>query len=243
MLKIITFNEKEFTEIPFGKGLYFICKDTTEILSLARPQFPKILKPSINAKGYYMVGFFTRPNRINVHIHTAMAKTFLPRPDNCTQINHIDGNKLNNTLSNLEWCDQAYNNRHAIKQELRKDFGQKEIHRYSLKGEYLESFESLAKASEKAKTSVANICYCATGKIGFAGDSIWSYTKTNNLNKTITNVIKEYEVILPDKTKKICNNVNEVLQILKIGKTKYYSLIKNKNSLLLNDIKVTKIML
>jgi hypothetical protein len=65
----------------------------------------------------------------NVLLHRLLALLFLPNPKNKCQINHIDGNKLNNCLSNLEWVTQSENAYHAHKtglikpccSELRKD--------------------------------------------------------------------------------------------------------------------------
>ena len=45
-------------------------------------------------------------------IHVLVANAFLPNPFNYSEINHIDGNKHNNNLSNLEWCSRSYNAKH-----------------------------------------------------------------------------------------------------------------------------------
>ena len=44
-----------------------------------------------------------------------MAKTFLPNPYNLLEVNHIDGNKQNNNVNNLEWCSHSYNMKEAYK--------------------------------------------------------------------------------------------------------------------------------
>jgi len=47
-------------------------------------------------------------------IHRLIAQKFLPNPNNYPEVNHIDGNKLNNNPENLEWCDKKHNIRHAF---------------------------------------------------------------------------------------------------------------------------------
>lgn len=53
--------------------------------------------------GYYQTVFRINGKRIYVRIHRLIAETLIPNPDNLPMVNHIDGNKLNNDLSNLEW--------------------------------------------------------------------------------------------------------------------------------------------
>lgn len=48
-------------------------------------------------------------------VHRIVAKTFIPNPNNYPMVNHIDGDKSNNAVSNLEWCTAGHNTRHAYK--------------------------------------------------------------------------------------------------------------------------------
>ena len=86
-----------------------------------------LLKEFINKKGYKQVTLYDdngKPKTMRVHKLVALA--FIENKNNLPQINHIDGNKLNNEVSNLEWISNYDNMQHAIKnglidQELRKE--------------------------------------------------------------------------------------------------------------------------
>lgn len=67
-----------------------------------------ILKPYINDNGYYILTIKGCTRKI----HRLVAITFLPNILNLPEINHIDGNKLNNNIENLEWCTGEYNRTH-----------------------------------------------------------------------------------------------------------------------------------
>lgn len=54
----------------------------------------------------------------SIGIHQLVARAFIPNPLNLTEVNHIDGNKHNNHISNLEWCTHAENMKHAGKNNL-----------------------------------------------------------------------------------------------------------------------------
>lgn len=65
----------------------------------------RILKPRVNDNGYCFVGIDGKALRV----HRLVAELFIPNPDNLPQINHKDFDKTNNSMDNLEWCDNRYN--------------------------------------------------------------------------------------------------------------------------------------
>ena len=72
-------------------------------------------KFSIGTTGYYIVNLYISKNGKykTRSIHRLMAEAFIENPENLPIINHIDGNKLNDEIENLEWCTYSYNNKHA----------------------------------------------------------------------------------------------------------------------------------
>ena len=77
-------------------------------------------KGASEGKGYLQVNLF-RGGKMRAHrIHRLVAGAFIPNPFLLPQVNHIDGNKLNNCVDNLEWCDAHHNVRHAYAAGLMK---------------------------------------------------------------------------------------------------------------------------
>lgn len=76
-------------------------------------------KCNLNNQGYLQTQLSNNGIRKNFRINRLVAITFIPNKNNYTQVNHIDGNKLNNRVDNLEWCLPKDNIRHAIDNKLR----------------------------------------------------------------------------------------------------------------------------
>lgn len=73
------------------------------------------LTPYIGTDGYMQVSRRTGEGQKSYHIrvHTLYAHCFIPNPNNYKYVNHIDSDKLNNSIENLEWCTNSYNVKHG----------------------------------------------------------------------------------------------------------------------------------
>lgn len=80
----------------------------------------KELSYSINVRGYKILKVTLHGRQFNKKVHRLVAETFIPNPNNYSDVNHIDGDKLNNHVSNLEWCTRKYNINHSYKLGLSK---------------------------------------------------------------------------------------------------------------------------
>lgn len=69
----------------------------------------KILTPYISETGYLKVKLCENNIRKNERVHRLVALAFLDNPSKYPEVNHKDGNKSNNTIGNLEWCNRQYN--------------------------------------------------------------------------------------------------------------------------------------
>jgi len=92
------------------KGMVFSGK-FKEILKQERP-----MKLVVNNRGYLSVVIRQKTHMV----HRLVATAFIQNPEGKTQVNHIDGNKLNNNVSNLEWCTPQENIQHAFDTGLNK---------------------------------------------------------------------------------------------------------------------------
>lgn len=76
----------------------------------------KIISPNTNNRGYlYLCLCKDNNHHWFDKVHRLIAMTFLPNPNHLSDVNHKDGDKLNNKVDNLEWCSHSENQKHALR--------------------------------------------------------------------------------------------------------------------------------
>lgn len=143
----------------------------------------KNLKLHINNRGYATVGICGKVK----NVHRLVLKVFKPIPNmENLVVNHIDGNKTNNNILNLEWCTQKYNIFHSQVNGKHYQFSDedrlissenrlKALRKKVLCIETNEIFESISAAAKAKNTFVQNICRCCNKKLNTTGGFHWKY--------------------------------------------------------------------
>ena len=108
-------------------------------------------------------------------LHRLVAKVFIPNPENKEQVNHIDGNKQNANVSNLEWNTNQENCIHAIETGLQSNC--KRVIQYNLEINKINEFKSMKKASEELEICVTSISKCCLNKQKTAGGFIFKFAE------------------------------------------------------------------
>lgn len=142
----------------------------------------KILKGRINTKGYIKYALYQNKKPKNLSIHRLVAEAFIPNPDNLPQINHIDGNKQNNCVDNLEWCTNGENQQHAWINGLQKKKIGKENHnarqiiQSDLNDNVVGEFDSIMDAVRFLNIkNGSHIVQCCKGERNKAYNYKWKY--------------------------------------------------------------------
>jgi hypothetical protein len=113
-----------------------------------------VLTPCANKKGYLKINL----NKKSFFIHRLVAKAFIPNPENKPFVNHIDGNKANNNVNNLEWVTNSENMIHAYKNGLRNVY---KINQYTKDGKFIRQFangDEMQRITGFYKSSVQRVC-------------------------------------------------------------------------------------
>lgn len=74
-----------------------------------------ILKAVNNGSNYWGVSLCVKSKAVRVYVHRIVAESFIPNPENKAEVNHIDGDRSNNSLANLEWVTRSENHHHRYK--------------------------------------------------------------------------------------------------------------------------------
>ena len=144
---------KEFVPIYGFEGLYSVNRHG----DIYSEKYGKLFAKCKNSHGYVCVILRKNGIRYSKKVHRLVAETFLPNPENKREVNHIDGNKSNNELSNLEWVTSSENTRHAVNVGLISRKRMRII-------ETGEEFPSAVDCAKSINGSYANIYHCLNGE-------------------------------------------------------------------------------
>lgn len=133
----------------------------------------RLLKPWIIQSGYLGLCLYENNKRKNLLLHKIIATAFIDNPEEKPCVNHIDENKLNNDLSNLEWCTVRENNMHGTRTKRAAEKHFKKVIQLDLNDNVLNEFESIKQAERETGIYATSISACCNGKRKSAGKYKW----------------------------------------------------------------------
>lgn len=134
----------------------------------------RIIKFTKSNKGYCIAVLKNNYVQKALSVHRLVAQAFIPNPDNLPQVNHIDGNKLNNCVDNLEWCTNKQNRKHASKNHL---LFTRHINQYDLDGNFIKEWYSVMEASKFYDINCNSLRSACRSKKGIYKGFIWKYVE------------------------------------------------------------------
>ena len=134
----------------------------------------KVLKPTLNTWGYPSITLCADGKRKYVPVHRLVAVTFIPNPEGLPEVNHLDENKTNNAVWNLEWTTKKANINHGTRTARAREKMFKRVAQYLPNGDLLKVWSS-AKEAEQEGFCHSAISECCHGKRKSHGGYAWGY--------------------------------------------------------------------
>ena len=168
---------------------------TTTTNGQARMYQAKIIKPCTNRGGYHHVCLWDNSSGSGHRVHRLVMMAFSANDNHANlDVNHIDGDKTNNHISNLEWVTRGENHKHRYqilgqKHSFVGRVGKMHARSKPVVGVHLQTgdhvfFESASQASIAMNMCVSKICACARGQIKTHKKYAWNWANTQNLTKS-----------------------------------------------------------
>ena len=174
-------------DVKWHEWLYSITEDG---MVWAYPKWKRntkgmFLKPAINHKGYKYVVLCDNAKRIGKTIHSLVAESYIPNPENKPQVNHINWIKKDNRVENLEWCTVSENIQHAIhviwtmqtkvhRENASKRYS-KPVMQLTKEGLLCRIYKSLTEAHKITGLSIWNLSSTISGKQKTCGGYYWKF--------------------------------------------------------------------
>lgn len=156
-------------DIPGYEGIYQV--STSGRVKSLKFGKERILKPIRNNCGYLQVELCKNGECKRFYVHRLVAQVFLPNPNNLPEVNHIDEDKINNRVENLEFCDRIYN----INYGTRTDKYSKPVLQFNKDGTFIREWKSVKDVERNLGYIHQNISYCCVGRYKTAYGYVWKY--------------------------------------------------------------------
>lgn len=158
----------------------------------------KILKPAKRKDGYLQVVLCKNGKMKHFLIHRLVAEAFLPNPEGLPEVNHLNENKSNNVVSNIEWCSRSYNNNYGTRTKRQAASQSKavEASKYEDFSEIELRFPSTQEAgrngyNQSNVSACCNGCYCSEGN--FYKGLYWRFA---SVGKSEYNIMQERQILI-----------------------------------------------
>ena len=158
-----------YKEIPDYEGYYV----TTDGMVLSTKNgCLKVMRAATRRKGYKYVNLWKNNKGKKFSVHRLVAEAFISNPNNLPQVNHINKNKTDNRVENLEWCTNQYNSEYS--------FG-KPVVQYTLDGTLVREWPSASEVKRQTGWNRSGISQCCRGELKTAYGYKWCYKEENPL--------------------------------------------------------------
>lgn len=156
-----------------------------------------ILKQYEDRNGYMYVTLQKDKKRKTIKVHRLVAEHFIENKNNYPCVNHIDSNRKNNDVSNLEWVTYKQNMEHAVKNHrfdnmaklnsermksnklngyiYANEITKKKIIQCDLDDNFIKKYQSISEASRQTGITITSISYCANGIRKSGGGYLWHF--------------------------------------------------------------------
>lgn len=161
--------EEFWRDIPNTNGFYEA--NTFGIIRRKHDKTP--LKQRKRKDGYLLVDLVCNGVKKTEYAHRIIALTFIPNDNKFPCINHIDENKQNNNVDNLEWCTAKKNNNHSTRGARISKSLCKKVCQYDMQGNIVRVWDSVKDATEQL--GIRNISQACRGLRKQAGGYKWRY--------------------------------------------------------------------
>ncbi|MGG0793148.1 NUMOD4 domain-containing protein [Brevibacillus laterosporus] len=148
--------------------------------------------------GYYRVWLSRESKKKSFFVHRLVAIAFLSNPESYPVVNHKDGDKKNNHVTNLEWCSHAHNVKHAFSLGLRVPHcggtSKPVAKMHPVTEEVISTYPSISEAARQNGVTTALISYCVNGGSEFATGYRWKFVNEGVTTTEITPRAQESRV-------------------------------------------------